>query len=147
MASRSLRQRTRSLAGVLACGLLGPGASPAAAAPNQAIDQQATYEVLVRRTASGVPHIKADDFASLGFGTGYAMAQDNVCILADQFLRFAAQRSERNTAHVLAVLWANLRAGHVGYVADNLLKVRWRHSAVLLRWIGGSLRRAIRSSN
>ena len=58
-----------------------------------AVDRQATYEALVRRTDAGVPHIKAADFASLGFGTGYAMAQDNVCILADQFLTFAAERS------------------------------------------------------
>ena len=60
---------------------------------NQRIDQQATYEALVRRTEGGVPHIKAADFASLGFGTGYAMAEDNICILADQFLTFAAERS------------------------------------------------------
>mgnify|MGYP000002060648 FL=1 len=57
------------------------------------IHRQATYEALVRRTAGGVPHIKAADFASLGFGTGYAMAEDNVCILADLFLTFAAERS------------------------------------------------------
>lgn len=56
-------------------------------------DQQVTYEALIRRTEGGVPHIKADDFASLGFGTGHAMAEDNICILADQFLTFAAARS------------------------------------------------------
>lgn len=82
------------VAGALALGLLGAAPDPArGSSPNQGIDRQATYEALVRRTEGGVPHIKAADFASLGFGTGYAMAQDNICILADQFLTFSAERS------------------------------------------------------
>ena len=40
------------------------------------IDPRETYEATVRRTAGGIPHVKAHDFASLGFGTGYAMAED-----------------------------------------------------------------------
>lgn len=90
---RSRRGSALPLLGVVAA--LAAGRAPAAdaASPNQQIDQQATYEAVVRRTAGGVAHIKAFDFGSLGFGTGYAMAQDNVCILADQFLRFAAERS------------------------------------------------------
>jgi acyl-homoserine-lactone acylase len=75
------------LAALLVIGLLGVSPFPGFNLP-------ASYEALVRRTEGGVPHIKANDFGSLGFGTGYAMAQDNVCILADQFLRFSAQRSK-----------------------------------------------------
>jgi acyl-homoserine-lactone acylase len=60
---------------------------------DQQVHRQATYESLVWRTAGGVPHIKAAYFASLGFGTGYAMAQDNVCLLADLFLTCSAERS------------------------------------------------------
>lgn len=56
-------------------------------------DRGVVYDALVRRTAGGIAHIKAGDFGSLGFGTGYAMAQDNVCILAEQMLTFAGERS------------------------------------------------------
>jgi acyl-homoserine lactone acylase PvdQ len=91
MRHRSSDQRTQrtfilGLVGTLACGLLG-------ASPNQVIDQQASYEAQVRRTEGGVPHIKASDFGSLGFGTGYSMAQDNICLFANQFLTFSAERS------------------------------------------------------
>ena len=40
----------------------------------------ATYQAEIRRTAYGIPHIKADDWASLGYGYGYAYAQDNYCV-------------------------------------------------------------------
>ena len=33
---------------------------------------QLEYEAEVRRTSYGIPHIKADNFASLGYGYGYA---------------------------------------------------------------------------
>lgn len=54
---------------------------------------QPAYDATVQRTAGGIPTIIADDYGSLGFGTGYAMAQDNVCLLADLFLTYSAERS------------------------------------------------------
>ncbi|MEE3331162.1 MAG: penicillin acylase family protein [Myxococcota bacterium] len=57
------------------------------------VEHDATYEVEVRRTDAGIPHIRALDFASLGYGTAYAMAQDNLCLMADQFLTHAAERA------------------------------------------------------
>ena len=42
-----------------------------------------TYEATIRRTAHNIPHITADDFGSLGFGYGYAFAEDHLCSLAD----------------------------------------------------------------
>jgi acyl-homoserine-lactone acylase len=51
------------------------------------------YSAKIRRTAGGIPHIQAEDLPSLGFGTIYAQAEDNVCILADQYLTFGAERS------------------------------------------------------
>ncbi|MBW2419437.1 MAG: penicillin acylase family protein [Deltaproteobacteria bacterium] len=92
MSNRAMHQAKRAvysaLVGVLALGLLG-------ASPNQKIDQQATYEASVQRTQGGIPHIAAADFASMGFGTGYAMAQDILCLLADdRFLTFSAERSK-----------------------------------------------------
>ena len=36
--------------------------------------------------AAAVPHIKARDYRSLGYGYGYAFAQDNLCVIADQYV-------------------------------------------------------------
>ena len=46
----------------------------------------ATYSASVTRTEFGIPHIKAEDWGSLGYGYGYAFAQDNVCVLARDVL-------------------------------------------------------------
>ncbi|CAJ0774739.1 Acyl-homoserine lactone acylase PvdQ [Ralstonia condita] len=48
----------------------------------------------IRRTAFGIPHIRANDYASLGFGMAYAYAQDNVCLLADQVVTVNGERSK-----------------------------------------------------
>ena len=50
-------------------------------------------EAEVRRTEYGIPHIKAGDWASLGYGYGYAFAQDNLCLLAEMVVTANAQRS------------------------------------------------------
>lgn len=48
---------------------------------------------LVRRTAHGIPHILAADYRGLGFGAGYAFAEDNLCLFADTVVTLSAQRS------------------------------------------------------
>src|SRR6516162_714654 len=53
----------------------------------------AGYAAVIRRTAYGIPHILARDFGSLGYGYGYAFAQDNLCVLADRVLTLRGQRS------------------------------------------------------
>ncbi len=45
-------------------------------------------------TTYGVPHITADNLESLAFGSGYAYAQDNLCILADQIIKVRSERSK-----------------------------------------------------
>jgi acyl-homoserine-lactone acylase len=47
----------------------------------------------IRYTEYGIPHIKAADFAGLGYGYGFAAATDNICALADVYLTVGAQRS------------------------------------------------------
>ena len=42
-----------------------------------------TYRAAIRRTSYNIPHITADDFGSLGYGYGYAFAEDHLCSLAD----------------------------------------------------------------
>ena len=53
----------------------------------------ARINVDVARTAHGVPHVRADDFRSLGYGLAYAYAQDNVCMFADAVLTVRGERS------------------------------------------------------
>ncbi|SCX57902.1 penicillin acylase family protein [Variovorax sp. EL159] len=62
-----------------------PGSPPPAAS---------TYKAEIRRTAMGVPHIKADNWAGAGYGYGYAQAQDNLCTMADSFLTYRGERSQ-----------------------------------------------------
>ena len=62
--------------------------APCLATPSFAAgDDGEPYHVTVRRDAWGVAHIKADDFGSLGYGEGYAAAQDHVCNIAFELLR------------------------------------------------------------
>ncbi len=60
----------------------GPGQAPAGPVSAQ-----------VRYTTGGVPHILAHDWTSLGFGYGYAFAQDNLCTMANDYVTVEAQRS------------------------------------------------------
>jgi acyl-homoserine-lactone acylase len=53
----------------------------------------ASYHAQIRRTQDGIPHIKADDWGSLGYGSGYVQAQDDLCTLADSFVTWRGERS------------------------------------------------------
>jgi acyl-homoserine-lactone acylase len=48
---------------------------------------------VIRYTEHGIPHIVAGNYASLGFGTGWAQAADQVCVLADGFVTVRGERS------------------------------------------------------
>ncbi|MEM7436787.1 MAG: penicillin acylase family protein [Myxococcota bacterium] len=39
------------------------------------------FSARIVRTPFGVPHVVADDYGGLGYGAGYAYAQDNFCVL------------------------------------------------------------------
>ena len=51
------------------------------------------YSAEIRRTSHGIPHITARDMGSLGFGEGYAFAQDHLCSLADQVVKVRGERA------------------------------------------------------
>ncbi|AZC26824.1 bifunctional acylase PvdQ [Pseudomonas sessilinigenes] len=59
----------------------------------QALAQPEQTRAEIRRTSFGVPHIRASDERGLGYGIGYAYAQDNLCLLANEVLTVNAQRS------------------------------------------------------
>ncbi|KII37326.1 acyl-homoserine lactone acylase subunit beta [Pseudomonas fluorescens] len=65
------------------------GLSLAANARNQ--PEQASADI--RRTSFGVPHIRAENERGLGYGIGYAYAQDNLCLLANEIVTVNGQRS------------------------------------------------------
>ena len=48
----------------------------------------------IRRTAHGVPHVTASDYAGLGLGIGYASAEDNLCELMDRMLTIRGERAK-----------------------------------------------------
>ncbi|HEV2784074.1 MAG TPA: penicillin acylase family protein [Actinophytocola sp.] len=71
--------------------------TPVAAAEDDTLElQDAARHGLaanIRYTEHGIPHIKAANFAGLGYGYGFAAATDNICVLADTYLTVNAQRS------------------------------------------------------
>ena len=51
------------------------------------------YDVDIRWTSYGIPHIKADDYASAAYGYGYAFARDNICLMAEEFNKVNGERA------------------------------------------------------
>ena len=51
------------------------------------------YRAEVVRTAYGAPHVTAANYGSLGYGAGYAAAQDNFCDFAERALTVSGQRA------------------------------------------------------
>ncbi len=53
-----------------------------------------TYRATITRTEHDIPHIVAEDWGSLGFGSGYAAAETTICTLADTVLAARGERSK-----------------------------------------------------
>src|SRR3954447_9904311 len=85
----------RRLALTLAAACLtGLGLPALATSPTDATPHaQHRYDVTITRTDYGIPHIVARDFGSLGYGYGYAFAQDNLCTMAADYVTVEGQRS------------------------------------------------------
>ena len=49
--------------------------------------------VTITRDSAGIPHIVGRNFAALGYGEGYAFAQDNLCTFASDIVTLEGQRS------------------------------------------------------
>ncbi|MEO3777207.1 acylase [Micromonospora sp. B11E3] len=87
-APRRLGAAATALGLLVTAGLIA-ATGPAAARPGHGIG----YEATIQRASYGVPHITARDFASLGFGVGYAQAEDNICLIAEMMVTVNAQRA------------------------------------------------------
>ena len=93
--------RTASLAALVLTLSVGPLVGASVSAPSGGLEATALAAgsssgglfATIRRTSHGIPHIVANDYAGLGFGFGYALAQDNICVLADTYVTVNGERS------------------------------------------------------
>ena len=51
------------------------------------------YHAEIRYTSYGVPHIKAESYGDLGYGIGYAHAEENLCTLSEQLMKLKGEKS------------------------------------------------------
>ena len=58
---------------------------------NDSLTPQLTYSADIQRTEFGIPHITAKDYKGLGYGVGYAFAEDNLCSLAREIVVSSGQ--------------------------------------------------------
>ncbi|WP_238343130.1 penicillin acylase family protein [Nocardioides cynanchi] len=91
--SRALVATASGLA-LVGLSLQAPSAVGSPAAATAAAQQAASrYRATIRTTAHGIPHITAETWGSLGFGSGYAAAGSSICTLADTFVTGRGERS------------------------------------------------------
>ncbi len=62
------------------------------------------YAASITRTTYGIPHITARDWRGVGYGVAYAYAEDNLCMLAEEFATVAGERSRHFGPEGKAVL-------------------------------------------
>jgi acyl-homoserine-lactone acylase len=82
--------RVLAVAGVIAAvavALLAAGPAPAGAVSGGGL------AATIQRDSHGIPHIEASDYGGLGFGYGYAFAEDNICTIAESYVTVSAERS------------------------------------------------------
>jgi len=82
---------------IWAAGCAALALAPALAAKNG-------YEASITRTTYGIPHIAADSWEGVGYGVAYAYAEDNLCLLAEEFATVAGTRSQHFGPEGKAVL-------------------------------------------
>lgn len=94
--SRLLAAATLAIAAALPASAAVAAPAPRAGDPGGRTSLKPTAGPLtatIRRTAYGIPHIEATDYASLGFGYAYAQASDVLCVLADTYVTVDGERS------------------------------------------------------
>jgi acyl-homoserine-lactone acylase len=95
------------------------------------------YEATIRRTTYGVAHIEAADLGSLGFGEGYAQAEDHLCSIADQVVRARGERARyfgRGAGDRHLVSDVAMRALRVAERAEEALEAQ---PAEVRNWLQG----------
>lgn len=82
-------QLAANLIRTLAAGMLMMATAACATGP-----ATVAHEAVITRTTYGIPHIKAKNVAGLGFGSAYAQAEDNICLMADAYVTGSGERSK-----------------------------------------------------
>ncbi|WP_208640108.1 acylase [Massilia violaceinigra] len=105
-------------------------------------DPALKYQAEISRTSFGVPHIKANDEGSLAYGVATAYAQDNVCLMADEFTTVSGERSKHfgPTATRQTSDLPNLQTDFFYRIIndDEAVKAAWNaHSAPMKAMIEG----------
>ncbi len=90
-----------------------------------------SYSAEIRRTSFGVPHIKANDDGGLGYGVGYAYAEDNLCQMADEVVTVNGERSKYFGPDA-GKLWSrnrNLQADYFYHLLNDAesVKTAWQN--------------------
>jgi acyl-homoserine-lactone acylase len=120
--ARALAAVSIALAVVLV--VLSP-ASPARAATQATVRDAGgagPLQATIRRDDHGIPNIIGQDFADIGFGYGYALAQDNICELAETYVTVRGERSRYSGEGVQGSFGPDgsyLQRGN-GFSANNL---------------------------
>lgn len=86
-------RRLTIVAVLFALVLGGAGAALARAHHHSGHHRASRLHATIIRTQYGVPHIIARSVKGLGFGFGYAFAQDDLCTIAQSYVTVDAQRS------------------------------------------------------
>lgn len=85
---------------ILACVIItgcgaGGNSTTETSLPASNLDRESTvYDTEIRWTSFGIPHVKANDWGSLGYGFAYATANDGICVIAKDVLMVNGQLSE-----------------------------------------------------
>ncbi|MEO1221398.1 MAG: penicillin acylase family protein, partial [Pseudomonadota bacterium] len=56
-------------------------------------DDHNPFKADITRTTHNIAHIEADTWEGVGYGVAYAYAQDNICMLAEEFVSVRGERS------------------------------------------------------
>jgi acyl-homoserine-lactone acylase len=118
----------------------------AAASGATAAFAQTKYTAEVRRTSFGIAHIKASDYGSVGYGVGYAFAQDNFCMMADEFLTVRGERAKYlggtgstpyGVNNVFSDVFYTYFNGDAAVLAAGLAKMKPEVQAAFRGWAAG----------
>ena len=74
---------------MIACG--DGSSSGDRASPSGPVEPAFTYNAEIVWTEFGIPHITAQDWGSLGYGSAYAYAQQNYCVAMKSIVIFSGE--------------------------------------------------------
>ena len=73
--------------------LLASTALTGAALADDHSQSNSPFKAEITRTTHNIAHIEADTWEGVGYGVAYAYAQDNICMLAEEFVSVRGERS------------------------------------------------------